>query len=217
MKSALLLPFLLLFLASMLLLNDGAFAQSAADSLQIKVHFLYGSKPKKGAGHSERKEFGGLHGGHVTIEVETTNFGFGPNKGFHVFGKKNNRVSKWYAYPLEYWAADTLNAGEKYTTFTIPVSRQQYDSLKKLMVEYALTTPYDYAFIGMRCASATWDILAQAGILQTHSKSWMILRCFYPKLFRNKLFKQQKEMHIDIHRQPGRDSRKWEMDKRKFR
>jgi len=217
MKSASLLPFLWLFLTSMLLLNGGAFAQSAADSLQIKVHFLYGSKPAKGADNSERKEFGGLHGGHVTIEVATTNFGFGPSNGFHVIGRKNNRHSKWYAFPLEYWAADTTDAGEKYTTFTFPVSKDQYDSLKKKMHEYALATPYDYAFIGMRCASATWDILAQAGILQTHSKSWMILRCFYPKLFRNKLFKQQKEMRADIHRQPGRASRKWEMDKRKFK
>lgn len=180
-----------------------------------KSAFLYGSKPSKEYRTEEFKEFGGIHGGHVSIEVDSINFGFGPYSKFHLIGKRNNRHRKWFAIPLEYWETDT--AGDKFTTFVLPVSAEQHDTLKKLMVAYSRETPYDYAFIGMRCASATWDILSLAGILKKHSRMWMTWRCFYPKLIRNKFFRKQRIMNSTVSKQPGRQNRKWEKDKRKYR
>lgn len=59
------------------------------DSLKIiKVHFLYGSKPKKEFRFLEEKWFGGMHGGHVSIETDHEVTGFGPQGKFHIFGNK---------------------------------------------------------------------------------------------------------------------------------
>ncbi|MDJ1468511.1 hypothetical protein QNI19_10730 [Cytophagaceae bacterium DM2B3-1] len=54
----------------------------------IKVHFLYGSKPKKEFKFLEKKWFGGMHGGHVSIETDSVVTGFGPKGKFHVFGNR---------------------------------------------------------------------------------------------------------------------------------
>ena len=55
-----------IFILSLLLLCTAQlFAQ---DSTMLKVHFLYGSKPKKAFKHMQKKWFGGLIGGHAGIE-----------------------------------------------------------------------------------------------------------------------------------------------------
>jgi hypothetical protein len=48
--------------------------------------------------------------------------------------------------------------------FVIPVTAAQKKILDSLAGQYTREPPYDYAFLGMRCASATYDVLQAAGI-----------------------------------------------------
>lgn len=185
------------------------------DSLYIKLHFLYGSKPKAEYKVSEKKRFGGLHGGHVTIEVDDTVFGFNPKGSYHIFANNKKPHGAWKAEPLKYWVLDTTS--EKYTSFIIPVTQDQYDSVKNILTQYVKNTPYDYALFGYRCAAASWDVLSQAGILDEHSRTWEIYGCFIPKPQRRKMFRRADNLNATIIRHDGRDSRKWEKDRRRFR
>jgi hypothetical protein len=182
------------------------------DSGYIKVHFLYGSKPKKGYKKTESKWFGGLHGGHVSIESEGFIYGFLPYKSFHVVGKKraDKRHSRFSIERVESWVKDTATL--KYTTITIPVSKQQIDSLHNIHRSYLKQPPYDYAFIGMRCAAATYDILGQIGIVDWKPNRKNKVQHFYPKLLRKKLLKLAAEKGYKVQKQKGRDTRKWERD-----
>ena len=63
---------------------------SICNNYFIKVHFLYGSKPKKEYKKTESKWFGGIHGGHVEIEINDTVYGFGPYKKFHYIAHKKS-------------------------------------------------------------------------------------------------------------------------------
>src|SRR5688500_17978347 len=66
------------------------------DTVYLKVHFLYGSKPLKAFKDTEPKWFGGILGGHVGIEGDTDQIlDFGPDGRFHVFAHKGNRNSSF--------------------------------------------------------------------------------------------------------------------------
>ena len=59
------------------------------DSVFIKVHFLYGSKPYARYKDTEPKWFGGMLGGHVGIETDSGRIlDFGPKGRFHWLAKK---------------------------------------------------------------------------------------------------------------------------------
>ncbi|PLW92510.1 MAG: hypothetical protein C0592_10460 [Marinilabiliales bacterium] len=204
----------LIILTLFLIFGSSCYTQET-DSLFIKLHFLYGSKPKHNTKDSEKKRFGGLHGGHVTIEVDETVFGFNPKGSYHIFANNKKPHGAWRAEPLKYWVLDT--ASEKYTSFIIPVTQEQYDSVKNILTRYVQNTPYDYALFGYRCAAASWDVLSQAGILDEHSRTWEIYGCFIPKPERRKMFRRAEELNAIIVRKEGRNTRKWEKDKRKFR
>lgn len=180
------------------------------DSGYIKVHFLYGSKPKKKYRDTEKPWFGGLHGGHVSIEIDSDVVGFIPVRSVHVMQKNYNKHSKFVSEELEGWAKDTATL--KYTTITIPVSKAQLDTIRKIHAAYLKNAPYDYAFIGMRCAAATHDILGRAGIVSWKPNKVNMFKNFYPKLLRKQLLKLAKKRGYAITRQPGRKTRKWERD-----
>lgn len=199
----------------LLLISSYSLLCQNSDTLTIKLHFLYGSKPKHSTKDTEKKRFGGIHGGHTTIEIENMIFGFNPKDSYHFFSHNKKPHGGWQSEPLKYWVKDTID--EKYTSFIIPITREQYDSVKNILTQYILTTPYDYALFGYRCAAASWDVLSQAGILDKHSKTWEIYRCFIPKPERNKMFKRKEELNTTIIRHEGRKTRKWEKDRRKFR
>ncbi|MBN2730088.1 MAG: hypothetical protein JXR53_12760 [Bacteroidales bacterium] len=204
-----------LMFSTFLLLSSLSILCQNSDSLTIKLHFLYGSKPKLSTKDTEKKLFGGIHGGHVTIEIENVVFGFSPKGSYHIFSHNNNPHGGWQSEPLKYWVKDTVD--EKYTSFIIPVTREKYDSVKSILTQYMQETPYDYAFFGYRCAAASWDVLSQAGILDEHSKTWEIYRCFIPKPERNKMFRRAEDINATIIRHDGRETRKWEKDRRKYR
>ncbi len=181
------------------------------DSMKtIKVHFLYGSKPRKEYRFVEKNYFGGLHGGHVSIEVENEVIGFGPRGKFHVFGRHKHFHSCFSAQPFPDWFHDTT--GMQYTSLAIPVTATQYEQLTQIHDDYRKFPPYDYAFIGMRCAAATYDVLSQIGIMPKHSRHWMVMHCFYPRLLRRKMLQLAQKRHYKVSRTKGRSSRQWEKE-----
>jgi len=176
----------------------------------ISVYFLYGSKPDRHCKNIEQKYFGGFHGGHVSIGLDTTVIGFGPFHKFHIFSQKNNSTGKFFYESHSSFVQDT--AGFKYTTFRIAMTDTQMHKLRSVIKEYVIFAPYDYAFLGMRCASATYDILSRAGVLKHKSRFRNTFSNFYPKLFRKKMFRYARKRNWQVTKQPGRNTRKWEKD-----
>ena len=177
----------------------------AADSTQyIKVHFMYGSKPLKKYKSTERHWFGGIKGGHVSIEIDSQVIGFVPSGRVHIFSHRYNRNSAFSVEGIESWKADTISI--KYTSVLIPLNIVQYEKLKTILYKYADSTPYDYAFFGMRCAAASCEVLSQIGIYRKDN----IYNNFYPQLFRRRLIKLANAKKWKVVRHDGRSSRKWE-------
>ena len=84
------------------------FSFYASDSLSIKVHFVYGSKPKFDSKKSEKKIFGGIHGGHVYLEVNKKIISFGTNNGkWHIFKHTNKSAGKYRIDKDLKWHGDT--------------------------------------------------------------------------------------------------------------
>lgn len=201
---------IILFLLSFISLN--LFSQ---DSTLLKVHFLYGSKPHKNYKDTEYKWFGGILGGHVGIELEQDKIlNFLPSGKFHYIGKNKKRHSA-YALHSEY-GFYTMFGGNpdsvKKAIIYIPISNQQFQQFQAISQSYLKETPYDYAFVGMRCGSATYEILAQLGILKSRSKFKNIFKVFYPKKLRRRLLKKARKNHWKVIQQQGTKRRKWEKD-----
>ncbi len=174
----------------------------------IKIHFLYGSKPKKEFKPAERKAFGGIHGGHVTIEVDGMEYGFNPTGiPVHIFPRKKMR-SDFTETPV----LERIDGVQKTTTFQLSLSYEQYILLKERIVSYCSEAPYDYAFFGMRCASSTREILEELGYFKNVKNFGSIRRAFYPKRLRKEMFKLAYEKGLVMSSTKGRDTRKWEKD-----
>ena len=190
-----------------------AFNSVAQDSTFIKVHFLYGSKPKKEFKPTEGKWFGGLHGGHVGVEIEPNKIiDFVPSGNFHYVEKHDNRHSSFVEHDTtsfwEIFGGDSDSM--KKMTIIIPITDSQKKKLDSLTNAYWNQTPYDYAFIGMRCAAATYDILANIGITKKHKRKKTYRKNFYPKRTRKKLVKLAKKNNWKIIQKQGSPKRKWE-------
>jgi hypothetical protein len=183
------------------------------DSVQpkyITVHFLYGSKPARGYKATEHKAFGGIHGGHVSIQIDTTIFSFRPKYGWHIFARHHKIEGGFILENAASWANDTT--GDKYTSIQIPLSDSQYVVLQNFEKKVLAESPYDYAFFGMRCASGAADVLSQLGIFKKRSNFGYIRKNFYPKRLRRKLLRYAKAHELAVTRKQGRRSRKWERE-----
>ena len=181
----------------------------------IKVHFLYGSKPKKEFKETEDKWFGGIHGGHVGIETDSNHIiDFIPFGEFHIFSKDSTRHSRFARHSCsDFWhcMGSDSNKVER-MTIVIPVNAKQKLLLDSLANAYTAHTPYDYAFFGMRCAAAAYDVLAKIGVMKQHSEKGTWQRNFYPKRFRHHLVKRARKEGWTIVKHKGCDSRIWERD-----
>lgn len=185
------------------------FAQ-ADSSHYIKVNFLYGSKPHRAHKSTEQKSFGGLHGGHVTIQAGDLDYGFRrTNKNTHIFPNKK-RASVFTVRELE--GKSRYGEGRKTVTFIIPLSSEQYQSLGQIHQAYCDSTPYDYAFFGMRCAAATQEILGEIGVLNKKKRFFNIVTTFYPKRLRKRIFRLAEAKGFEVIKTEGRPTRKWERD-----
>lgn len=195
-----------------MLLICGYFSgNSQTDTLHlIKVHFLYGSKPLPKYKGAEKKFFGGLHGGHVSIELDSIDYGFSPHGKFHIISHRNKRHSIFHGEPAS--TTRPYQNGNKVASICIPITTEQYNALKQITCNYCNKQPYDYAFLGMRCAASTQDVLSQIGIVEKRGKLKNICTTFYPKKLRKRMFKLAKEKNYTILYKEGRKSRKWERD-----
>jgi len=187
----------------------------AQDSDYIKVQFIYGSKPLKMYRETEKKWFGGIAGGHVGIEADNNLvFDFHHEKGFHLFESNTNKHSRFLLRPVnEFWTGfGSPEQAVKKATVIIPVSCEQKQRFDSIRNSYLTNTPYDYAFLGMRCAAATYDILGQLGIVERYPRRTTYFKIFYPKLLRQRLYAKAKENGWAVIKQEGTPTRKWEQD-----
>ncbi|KOY86230.1 hypothetical protein AD998_08790 [bacterium 336/3] len=187
----------------------------AQDSLFVKVHFLYGSKPQKAYKKTQSKWFGGKLGGHVGIELDSNQIlNFIPKGKFHIIAHKKNRHSTYTTHNFEdFYSIMGGNWQEnKKLIIKIPISQKQKEHFLCIQKNYLTQTPYDYAFLGIRCGAAAHDILGQLGILKHFSYRGTIFKVFYPKIVRRKLLKKAQKQGWQIQKQEGTKERKWEMD-----
>ena len=191
---------------------DKAFAN---DTIFIKVHFLYGSKPKREFNDMESKWFGGKLGGHVGIEIDSNKIiDFVPHGDFHYFAHKDNYSSKFATHDQQsFWEIfGGSSESVKKLTILIPISANQKLKLDSIYNAYTQQTPYDYAFVGMRCGAAAYDLLSQIGIFKKLSYRKAYLKIFYPKKLRKRLLKKATQNKWTINKQEGTNRRKWEKD-----
>ena len=187
----------------------------AQDTTFLKVHFLYGSKPKREFKSSERKWFGGILGGHVGLEADDNRIiNFVRSGKFHWFAKRNNPHGRYSVhsthrfYSIFRYDADSVKKAIVY----IPITSRQKLKLDSITSAYTTQTPYDYAFIGMRCGAATYEMLAQLGILKRYNHGKTYRKIFYPRRLRKRIFKKAEENHWRVERSNGSVTRKWERD-----
>lgn len=183
------------------------------DSLYVRVHFLHGSKPKRKFRHEEDRWFGGLIGGHAGVEIERNRIlNFTPKARFHVFAKPRIINSRFTVHDTAsfYQILGNRPDSVKKTIITIPVTRMQQRLLDSLGAVYLQRCPYDYAFFGMRCGAATYDVLAGAGLLPKYrfAKTWR--KTFYPRKLRRRLERAAAVKGYRVYKEQGSPRRRWE-------
>lgn len=192
-----------------------AIQAKAGDTTYIKVHFLYGSKPKVEYKDSESKWFGGILGGHVGIEVDSNKIMDFVGEGkLHIFEKTNNKHSRFTVRsPKSFWEIFNTKAETvKKATVTIPITEIQKEKLDSIFKTYTSETPYDYAFFGMRCGAAAYDVLGQLGIVAKLSHRKTYLKIFYPRKLRKRLLTKAEKENWKVLKKAGTTKRRWEQD-----
>jgi hypothetical protein len=200
---------------ALLLFCQQAFAVGAQDTGYLKVHFLYGSKPLPKYKKSEQRWFGGVLGGHVGIESDSNRIvNFLPSGKFHVLARRNKRHSRFAVHSAEDFYA--ILGGEpdsaRKLIVHIPVTRAQQHHFDSVTASYLGNTPYDYAFWGMRCGAAAYELLARLELLQPYSQRKTFRKIFYPRRLRKRLLKAAAANSWTVVRQEGSRKRKWERD-----
>lgn len=194
---------------TLILVFMNSLATGQADHI-LKVLFRYGSRPAHGYEKVEHTDVGGIHGGHVCLGIDSVVIGFDSPPGIHIFPTKKNSKGVYIHEEEQDFMKDTLT--KKYAIIEIPITHEQYQHLNAILTSYLNTSPYDYAFFGMRCASATYDVLSQIGIMEQKSYLGNVFSNFYPRLLRSKVLRLAKENNYKVIRLKGRKSREWEKD-----
>ena len=179
----------------------------------LKVHFLYGSKPKKDYKDTEKKWFGGVLGGHVGIEGDSGKILNFINKGnFHVFSNKNNMHSRFALHGSRnfYEILGGKSDSVKKAIVFVPITKEQKQIFDSLSSAYLNQTPYDYALFGMRCGAAAYEILGQLGIMKNFSHRKTYWKIFYPMKLRRRVLDKASENKWTVDRQEGTLKRRWE-------
>jgi hypothetical protein len=197
---------------TLLLFSVNSFSQSTN---YLKVHFLYGSKPVREHRDTERKWFGGILGGHVGIEADSDKvISFFRNGEFHYVARKNNRHSRYVTHSRDrfYSIFGGSPESKKRAIIYVPVTIEQKQKFDSIISAYREQTPYDYAFIGMRCGSAAYEILAQLEVLPAYGYRRTYWKIFYPRRLRRPLVAKAKENNWTVEQYEGSKTRKWERD-----
>jgi len=187
----------------------------AQETRFLPVHFLYGSRPLQKYKFMEKKWFGGKLGGHVGIEIDTNKIMNFVHRGtFHLVSSKQNKHGNYIVSSYSHFNSILGGDSDKVKTLTIfiPVNPQQQMKLDSLSKEYLSNSPYDYALLGMRCGAASYEVLAQLGILPQYSRSRTALKVFYPKILRKQLLRKAEENGLQMVMHDRSDGRDWETD-----
>ena len=142
-------------------------------TLLIKIHFINPRKiDEETKNKHDLKWFTGWLSGHVGIEYSFNRIlDFVSQGSFHWIAQRKKHHSQFNIRTrtefLGLFGQDHENTHG--ITITIPVSFSRQQKLATTARKYVYKSPYDYAFVGMRCASATYEILARAGILKPFS------------------------------------------------
>ncbi len=192
-----------------------SFLAKSQDTTYLKVHFLYGSKPLKAFKDSEKKWFGGILGGHVGVEKDSNEIvNFVPRGELHWVNNEDEKHSAFVTY--RYTSFYSILGGNadsvKKAIIYIPISRQQMQKFDSISAIYRDETPYDYAFWGMRCGAAAYDILSHVDILPQYRYKKTFKKIFYPKKLRKRLLRMANENHWKVIKEEGSTKRKWEKD-----
>jgi hypothetical protein len=218
--------------------RPGKFVPDAAAPIvdSVRVLCLYGSIPAKGwqgkePMHGPNSMLGRmvkLHGGHVAIEyAHDKALSFQPvhydgvggaghlmprsdaknfNSCFRIYTEKR----AWNVLGNYYNNLDSLRRA----VFVIPVTAAQKHTLDSLATVYTQRTPYDYAFFGMRCASASYEFLLEAGLVAEY-RHHIWRNVFTTRDFRNALYKDYERNRTKgwrLETSHGSLSRQWEKD-----
>jgi hypothetical protein len=181
----------------------------------LKIHFLYGSKPKREYRDTEKKWFGGVLGGHCGIEADSGEIiSFFRRGEFHMIAKKNNRQSRYvtHSYDRFYSIFGGSPESKKRAVVHVPVTAEQKHRFDSIISAYRQETPYDYAFIGMRCGSAAYEILGQLDLLPAYGYKRTYWKIFYPRRLRRPLQAKAKENNWTVEVYDGSATRRWEKD-----
>jgi hypothetical protein len=196
----------------------------------IRVLIIYGSEPAKGHPH-EYKWFGGRPGGHVALQLGRDRvLSFAPTKYHpwcHIFpsSKHANFKSTFRTESVgAFWETFNYTGGRyhidslKRLVVVIPITARQRKMLDSLSKAYLTRTPYDYAVVGMRCASATYEIIARLGVLDHPYKDHIWWHLLWPRDIRYELLKEArygpKGKTWRIYQGKGSTARNWDYDRK---
>jgi hypothetical protein len=177
----------------------------------FRVHFVYGSRPKKEFRKTEEKVPGGLFGGHISIQSGEYVYGFESidRKRIHIFQKRKFNSIFTKEHP-DKWLK--VNNDQKMLSIEVPVDNEKLVRLNRILEEFHRKTPYDYAVFGMRCGASTYQILCVIGIFPPASRFEAMLRIPYPGILRRKLLRIAGAKNFRIYNQAGKDTRIWAKD-----
>ena len=183
----------------------------------LEVHFAYGYKG----------DYGGIHGGHVSVTFRGIEYGFFNQRAIYRYFPKKDK-SKY----LGAWRHSRINVyrrknGDRYLIIKIPITPDQAAQFEQFVAdefraedkEGNMSTRYDYAVFGYRCASATYDILGEMGLEATppRSRTREMYQFFYPKRLRSYLVKKAVKENWEMIRIDESNEKKFEGDRRKVR
>lgn len=182
---------------------------SAQDSTHLTVHIIYGSKP---LAKGESKWFGGKLGGHIGLQVGRDKIiHFNPNGKVRVFGHSDEPGQYVLSSKKSFYNTFHCDSA-KTMQVVISVSPEAKQHLDSICRGFLNASPYPYAFFGMRCTSACYHLLSEAGVVPKMSKSHMTRRFFYPRRLRKLLLKKATSQHWTITQTAGTSCRKWDHD-----
>lgn len=188
----------------MFFINNRTFVENT-----LIIHFIYGSKPKKEFKNVEEKIPGGLLGGHIFIQCGEYYYGFESinRKKIHLLpGKLFNSV-----FTKEHISSLSRNHNhEKMMSIELPVNPSTLSRITASVESYHRETPYDYAVLGMRCASSTYRLLSEAGFFPPASNLKSMILIPYPAVLRKKVLRIAESNCYKIKTQPGSSRRIWE-------
>jgi hypothetical protein len=178
------------------------------------IHFLHGSIPKKAYKDNEPTMRGGLLGGHIYIQIKNKVYGFEPvhDKNFHIFPRSNPYKYNSMLKKEEHEKWMQFAKDQQFTSIEIKVSEPRYRYLKNIIKKYKNLPPFDYALLGMRCASFTHYLLTKAQVCHSAGVIDSIIRYPYPRKLRKNLTKKALKKGWNIIKTKGSERRIWEND-----